>query len=79
MTNPSILDGYEKVGKGPAGNHGNIQLCEPNDEWKGDFSRTYFYMATTYQNLTWQGTQGTAAVGEQRLAYIAEMGVHSLS
>lgn len=58
VTNPSILDGYEKVGKGPAGNHGNIQLCEPNDEWKGDFSRTYFYMATTYQNLTWQGTQG---------------------
>lgn len=58
VTNPSILDGYEKVGYGPAGSNGNIQLCEPNDEWKGDFCRTYFYMATTYQNLTWQGTQG---------------------
>ncbi|MCM1079911.1 MAG: endonuclease [Bacteroidales bacterium] len=58
VTNPSILNGYEKVGTGSAGKNGTIQLCEPNDEWKGDFCRTYFYMATIYQNLTWQGTQG---------------------
>lgn len=58
VTTPSILNSYEKVGTGPAGNNGNIRLCEPADEWKGDFSRTYFYMATIYQNLTWQGTQG---------------------
>lgn len=55
--NANIHDGYEKVGTGYAGNQ-TIRLCEPNDEWKGDFSRSYFYMATTYQNLTWQGTEG---------------------
>lgn len=58
VTNPNILDDYEKVGTGPAGSLGNIRVCEPNDIWKGDFCRSYFYMATTYQNLTWQGTQG---------------------
>ncbi len=58
VTNPNILDDYEKVGSGPAGSLGNIKLCEPNDTWKGDFSRSYFYMATVYQNFTWDGTQG---------------------
>jgi len=58
VTNPNILNDYEKVGSGPAGSLGNIKLCEPNDVWKGDFCRSYFYMATTYQNLTWSGTQG---------------------
>ena len=57
VTDANILDDYEKVGNGDAGGQ-KIRLCEPNDEWKGDFSRSYFYMATTYQNLTWQGTQG---------------------
>ena len=31
-------------------------MCfEPNDEWKGDFARTYFYMVTCYedQQTTW--------------------------
>lgn len=58
VTNPKILNDYEKVGTGPAGNLGTITLCEPNDVWKGDFCRSYFYMATIYQNLTWAGTQG---------------------
>lgn len=31
---------------------------EPADQWKGDFARGYFYMATAYQNLTWSGDQG---------------------
>lgn len=26
---------------------------EPADEYKGDFARTYFYMATCYQDYTW--------------------------
>lgn len=58
VTNPNILDDYEKVGSGPAGSLGNIRLCEPNDLWKGDFCRSYFYMATIYQNFNWSGTQG---------------------
>lgn len=31
-------------------------VYEPADEYKGDFARTYFYMATMYQNLTWKYT-----------------------
>ena len=33
-------------------------MFEPADQYKGDFSRGYMYMATTYQDLEWQGTQG---------------------
>lgn len=29
---------------------------EPADEYKGDFARTYMYMFTCYQNLTWEYT-----------------------
>lgn len=46
-------NGCTKVGTGANG----YQLWEPADKWKGDFARGYMYMATTYQNLTWQGTQ----------------------
>ena len=28
-------------------------MFEPNDEYKGDFARTYFYMVTCYQDYTW--------------------------
>jgi endonuclease I len=31
-------------------------VFEPADEYKGDFARTYFYMVTCYQNLTWKYT-----------------------
>lgn len=57
VTNAKLLDDYEKVGTGSAGSHGNVILCEPNDAWKGDFARSYMYMATCYQNFTWEGTQ----------------------
>lgn len=50
VTNPSILDDYEKVG---TGSQGSVKMVEPHDEWKGDFSRSYYYMVTTYQNFTW--------------------------
>lgn len=41
-----------------------ITVWEPADEWKGDFARTYFYMATTYQHMTdeWQTTEGLLTV-----------------
>lgn len=35
---------------------GSSQVFEPDDEYKGDFARTYFYMATCYQNLRWKYT-----------------------
>lgn len=48
----------EKVGTGTINGTDGIQCWEPDDAYKGDFSRAYMYMATTYQNLTWKGTQG---------------------
>lgn len=41
-----------------------ITVWEPADEWKGDFARTYFYMATCYSHLTdlWTTTEGLLTV-----------------
>lgn len=50
-------EGYDKVGTGDAGGQA-IQLWEPGDGFKGEFARSYMYMATTYQDYTWQGKEG---------------------
>lgn len=44
--------GYAVTGQGGGANY----VFEPADEYKGDFARTYFYMVTRYQNLTWKYT-----------------------
>lgn len=41
--------GYPVTGQGG----GSQSVFEPADEYKGDFARTYFYMVTCYQDLTW--------------------------
>lgn len=51
-------EGYDKVGKGTIDGQKNQWCWEPGARYKGDFARAYMYMATAYQNLTWQGTQG---------------------
>ncbi len=51
-------EGYDKIGKSTILGVANQWCWEPGDQYKGDFSRAYMYMATCYQNLTWQGTQG---------------------
>lgn len=51
-------EGYDKIGKSTILGEANQWCWEPGDQYKGDFSRAYMYMATCYQNLTWQGTQG---------------------
>lgn len=51
-TTPYYSNGFIKVGVGV--NSGGAQyVFEPNDEYKGDFARTYFYMVTCYQNMNW--------------------------
>ena len=51
---PKFDNGVSKVGYPVAGQGGgSTQVFEPDDEYKGDFARTYFYMATCYQDLTW--------------------------
>ncbi len=54
-----------KVGKPMDGQAGNTNwVFEPADEYKGDMARTYFYMVTCYQDLTWDATGSlTAAQG----------------
>jgi len=54
VNNDKSGNGYTKVGTGDGGS-GSLSLWEPADEWKGDFARVYFYMATCYSNLTWEG------------------------
>ncbi len=45
--------GQFKFGKGMVDN--KMTTCwEPNDKYKGDFCRAYMYMATIYQDKTWQ-------------------------
>lgn len=47
-------NGISVVGYPVSGQGGNAKFVfEPDDEFKGDFARTYFYMATVYQNYTW--------------------------
>lgn len=41
--------GYAMPGQGGGAKY----VFEPDDEYKGDFARTYFYMVTCYQNLSW--------------------------
>lgn len=61
----SFDNGVTKVGK--SSSYSSDQLItawEPADEWKGDFARTYFYMATTYQHMTneWQTAEGLLTI-----------------
>ena len=56
INNPTFNNGVSKVGKNtynytgaPAAN-----AFEPDDEYKGDFARTYFYMITCYEDYAQQ-------------------------
>lgn len=56
-SNIKFQNGVSTVGYPVSGQGGGAQyVYEPADEYKGDFARTYFYMATCYQNLTWKYT-----------------------
>lgn len=51
-TTPKFDNGVSRVGTG-VNSGGADYVFEPANEYKGDFARTYFYMVTCYQNLTW--------------------------
>lgn len=51
-------EGYDKVGTGTIDGVSGRNCWEPGDQYKGDFARAYMYMATSYQDLTWKGTEG---------------------
>ena len=50
-------NGVTKVGSPKIGQGGGAsEVFEPDDRYKGDFARTYFYMACTYQHYHWRYT-----------------------
>ncbi|MBR5592628.1 MAG: endonuclease [Bacteroidaceae bacterium] len=55
ITDPGWDNGVTFVGKANI-EGSNINVFEPCDEYKGDFARTYMYMFTCYQDLTWEYT-----------------------
>jgi len=48
---PNFDNGSFKVGKNP--DYGDFKVFEPADEYKGDFARIFFYVATCYQDYPW--------------------------
>ena len=57
VSNPSFDNGVTKVGSPKAGQGGgSYAVFEPDDRYKGDFARTYFYMACAYQHYQWRYT-----------------------
>lgn len=57
VTNVKTEDpGYDKVGTGTVDGKSGTQCWEPGDQYKGDFSRGYMYMAVTYSDLTYTST-----------------------
>ena len=47
-------NGVFKMGKNSS--YGDFFVFEPLDEYKGDFARAYFYIATAYEDRTWLDT-----------------------
>ncbi len=61
----AYTNGVTKVGKSSSYRADSlITVWEPADQWKGDFARTYFYMATCYTHMTslWTTTEGLLTV-----------------
>lgn len=50
VVNASYDNGCIKVGTGEQG----FKVWQPSEEYEGDFARGYMYMATAYQNLTFE-------------------------
>lgn len=50
---PTFDNGVTKVGGARVSAAGVTTVFEPADEYKGDFARAYFYMATVYPDLHW--------------------------
>ena len=57
VSNAYFNNGVTKVGSPKTGQGGGSNsVFEPDDRYKGDFARTYFYMACAYQHYTWKYT-----------------------
>lgn len=59
-SNPSYSNGRIKVGNSNRSVY-NGKVFEPADEFKGDFARLYFYVATCYANAAWGSKSSVAS------------------
>jgi len=69
VSTPTYTSGNgSKLGQSGIGEYSGI-VFEPIDEYKGDFARIYFYIATRYANEcgTWTSGQGTSVFGTPTL------------
>jgi len=58
--NPKFDNRVTKVGVPKEGLGGGAGMVfEPADEYKGDFARAYFYVATVYDHLNWTDSRNT--------------------
>ena len=65
----SFDNGVTRVGQSASYREDSlITVWEPADRWKGDFARTFFYMATCYEGLQdeWQTNEGLLVVEKNR-------------
>ncbi len=60
-------NGFSKLGKCTTPGYSGT-VFEPNDEYKGDFARTYFYMATAYEDRI-AGWNSSMLAGNKYPAY----------
>ena len=57
VSNAFFDNGVTRVGSPKTGQGGGCSsVFEPDDRYKGDFARTYFYMACAYQHYNWKYT-----------------------
>lgn len=55
VESPVFDNGVSKIGVPAAGTGGGCgNVFEPDDRYKGDFARGFFYMATVYDDLPWK-------------------------
>ena len=57
VSTPDFDNGVTRVGTPKTGQGGGAaSVFEPDDRYKGDFARTYFYMVCAYQHYDWKYT-----------------------
>ena len=62
----SWTNGVTTIGSGTVNGHSDT-FFEPKDEYKGDFARIYFYMATCYSDAAWDTNDAKAMTSSSPL------------
>lgn len=63
---PTFDNGVTKVGESGVDGYSGL-VFEPKDDYKGDFARIYFYVATCYPDLEWTANDAKAMTNSTEL------------